>query len=875
VEIVEMTRVHGVPSPRAIKLKERLLASPFDMDLARVRAYTKIWKEMGDEGDRMPCMRAARSLAETLRTIDILIGEDERLVATRGAGLRCENIGVERFNFNGSYDMALSIMTARKHIPRASGWAREELENDLLPFWNGRTALHIMVRRFREEGLTGKTSLMGPVDTYRLIRGIGGPEKILELLKGLPALIAAQRKAESEGGGTQSLTDAGSKSETAAGRALAGLKRLARLARLGLAFGEYGVFSVPKNLWLQAPLQGHLVPGYPRVLELGFEGIAERARKALQELKSDDDDYSQRKEFYESVIVSAGAVCGYSQRYAELAERMAAETSEGERKAELMEVAERCRQVPAKPPRNFMEALQSILMTNNVLIISYGVDNIFSPGRVDQYLYPYYRKDVESGRITRDQALEALEEYLIKLASHTVFGPNNITIGGLDKEGNDATNEVSYLLLQAFENIRGMGTGIAVRISHKTPREFLLRACAVNRHTAGVGFYNDDIVIRDLVEDGYSLQDARNYSVVGCVEPAGTGDSYSSTALNGFWMTGVLELALNRGRRLITGSRQIGVPTPDPREFRSFEDLKDAVEKQLSLVIERGVRMKEILDRTFADFFPNPLLSSTIEGCLESGRDATRGGARYNHGCMNAQALGTMTDSLAAIRWAVFDQKVVSMDELLKVLAANFKGYDSLRQTLLRKAPKYGNDDPRADEIAAWLSEVITHEGRKYTSWRGGRYRCSMVSSATQVLEGWFCGASPDGRLAMQAVSNSMSPSNGMEMSGMTATLKSAALAGNANYSDGTALNLRVSPLALRSEESLDKLASLIEAYFVLEGRHVQLNPVDAETLRDAQAHPEKYPELTVKVSGYSARFAELPRALQDDIISRTEFEGL
>jgi pyruvate formate-lyase/glycerol dehydratase family glycyl radical enzyme len=872
MDIMEMAPTRGIPSPRANKLKEQLLASPFDIDLARVRAYTRIWGEMGADGDRTPCMRAARAFAETLRGIDIFIGDEERLVGTRGAYLRSENIGVERFNCFSSYDMAISIMTARKHIKRVSDKSRSELENELLPFWKGKTAFHFIARRFKEERIIEKSRPLGPVDTYRLFKGVGGFDKALSLLKKLPALITAHDQAEDEVESVQSLSGVHSRTGGVARRSVTNLKNL---ARLGLSFAKYGEIMVHDSLWLQAPLQGHLVPGYPRVLELGFQGIAERARQGLEELKEGDEDYLRRKEFYESVIISADAVCDYSLRYAELAERKAAEAATEERKSELLETAERCRRVPARPPESFMEALQSILITGTVMIISYGVDNIFSPGRVDQYLYPCYKKDIESGQITRDQALEALEEYLIKLSAHTVFGPNQITIGGLDKEGNDATNEVSFLLLEALENIRGMGDGLAVRISGKTPHEFLLRSCAVNQYTAGVAFYNDDIVIRDLMDDGYSLEDARNYSVVGCVEPEGTGDSYSSTALNGFWPIGVLELALNGGRRLITGSRRVGVDTPDPRQFGSFEDVKDAFEKQLSFVIEKSVRMKEVTDRVFADFFPNPLLSSTIEGCLESGLDATRGGARYNHGCVNAQALGTMTDSLAAIRWAVFDEKIVSMDELLKALSVNFKGYDSLRQTLLRKAPKYGNDDPRADEIAAWISEIFTREGGKHTSWRGGRYRCSMVSSATQVLEGWFCGATPDGRLALEPVSNGMSPSNGMELSGPTATLRSAALAGDVNYSDGSALNMRVSPLALKSEENLEKFASLLEAYFIMGGRHVQFNPLDAATLRDAQAHPEKYPDLTVKVSGYSARFAEIVKALQDDIIARTEFEEL
>ena len=869
MEIIEITKARGVPSPRTHRLKEQLVESVFDMDLERVRAYTRAWKEMGSRGDTVPCMRAARALEETLCNIGICIGENERLVGTRGESLRAENLGVERSNFFGSYDLAVINSTPGVRVERASEKCRSELEKDLLPFWEGKTMVHLALKQLEEEGLIKRNRPLGPVAGYRLFQHVGGFNGLLLKLKELGNFVTASIQTE----GAHSQAGDVSQMRTIASRVT--LTNIRNVTKLAIAALKFGRLLMPDQLWLQMSMQGHLVPGFPRVLELGFEGIAERARRRLQELKAGDRDYQQRKDFYESVIVSADAVCAYSYRYAELAERMAAESTTEDRRAELLEVAERCRRVPAKPPESFMEALQSIQMTHNAVIISYGVDNIFTPGRVDQYLYPYYRKDLEAGLITREQALDALEEYLVKITSNSIFGPNHITIGGIDKEGNDVTNELSFLFMEALENIRGMGAGLAVRISHQTPRDFLLRACAVNQYTAGVGFYNDDIVIRDLMDDGYSLQDARNYSVVGCVEPEGTGDSYSSTALNGFWLTGVLELALGQGKRPITGSNQVGLPTPDPRGFRSFDEMKDAFEKQLAFVIEKGVAMKEVTDRVFADHFPNPVLSSTIEGCLESGHDATRGGARYNHACVNVQGLGTVTDSLAAIKWAVFDEKVVTMEELLKVMSVNFRGYDSLRTTLLRKAPKYGNDDPRADDIAAWVSEIFTREGGKYTSWRGGRYRCSMVSSATQVVEGLFCMATPDGRLALEPISNSMSPSNGMEMSGSTALLKSAALAGDANYSDGTALNIRVNPSAIKSEENLGKFASLIEAYFVMGGRQVAFSPLDAETLRDAQAHPEKYPDLTVKVSGYSARFAELVKQLQDDIIARTEFEQL
>lgn len=890
MESVGLKSETGTLSARIVRLKEEALSSPLHIDMARIRAYTRVWRETGEEGERNPCMRAALALRETLRTIDVVIGENDRLVGSKGASLMTDIIPIERYNFEGSCSVipllplyiAMNPPTQKEFI-RALRDCREELEKEILPFWRRRTVQERKLEAWKREGLYKpvRLPLKTPWDIVKAYRAFGGLEK----LKSVASVARNDGGAEGKG----------ERGRDGAGRFPLGLRDGLRRLRQGwgdacVALGISGLRSAlrlpsrvmafmnewfPDFLWFSGAMQGHLIPGFHRVLEIGFEGLAGQARERLARLEEGDPQYHQRRDFLESVIVSAEAVREFACRYAELAERMAESADVPERKEELLAIAERCRRVPMKPPRDFMEALQSLYLTHVVLIISYGFDNVFSAGRVDQYLYPYYRKDLEEGRMTREQALEALEEYLIKISRNRFFGPNNITIGGLDKEGKDATNELSYLFLEALESLGGMGNGLSVRISRLTPRDFLLRACAVNRRTAGVSFFNDEVIIRDLTADGYALEDARNYSIVGCVEPHGTGDSYSPTALNGFWMAGVLEMALNRGRRKVTGSRLIGVPTPDPRSFRSFDDVKEAFARQLSFVMEKAVRMKEASDRVFAESFPNPLLSSTIEGCLESGMDATRGGARYNHGCINIQGLGTVADSLAAVKWAVFDEKAVTMEELLHALDSDFRGHESLRETLRRKAPKYGNDDPRADGIAEWISRTFTGEARKYRSFRGDAYRCSCVSSATQLVEGYFCTATPDGRGALEPVSNSMSPSNGMERTGLTAVLKSAAVAGDADYSDGTALNVRVNPLALRSSENVEKLASLIEAYFALGGRHVQLNPVDAATLRDAQAHPERYPDLTVKVSGYSARFVELPRALQDDIIARTEFETL
>jgi Pyruvate-formate lyase len=519
-----------------------------------------------------------------------------------------------------------------------------------------------------------------------------------------------------------------------------------------------------------------------------------------------------------------------------------------------------------------MEALQSIWMTQALLVLSYGEDSIICPGRADQFLFPFYKKDKETGLITYEDALEAVEEYFIKLSTFISFGPNNVTIGGLDRQGQDAVNEVSYLMLDAHKRLKGLRNGLAVRISDKTPRDFLVKACETHRYTAGVAFYNDAVVIRDLLKDGYPLEDARDYSIVGCVEPTGTGNNSGYTAGSGVRLSVILEMALNEGRTFSYKWKQFGLKTPAAGEFKTFEEVKKAFADQLSYSMDLMAQKTRIKDQIFAEFFPSPLLSSTIEGCIESGQDITQGGARINHGSVSARGVATVANSLAAIRWAVFEEKLLTMEEMVRHLRNNFKDAEFLRQQLIQKAPKYGNAEPKVDDLAVWVTDLYSREARKHKRLLGGMYRTLLVASGTQVYEGRDCWATPDGRLARQPVSNGISPSNGTEMNGVTAAMRSVAVACFPNMSNGCGFNMNLNPLTIRTDEGLDKFASLIEGFFDLGGRQVQFNPFSRETLQEAQKNPKNFPDLMVKVSGYSFRFVDLSRALQDDIINRTEF---
>lgn len=844
----------GVTSNRAAKLKENLLGSPYEIDIERARFYTKSWRRTEDAE---PCMRAARALEETLRSVSLRIDPDERLVGAWTVKPLANPIPVERGEFNTVLELELDRLLKRNRRPfHIEEDERRELERDILPYWRNRTVRDRKIELWKREGIY-EPQRLGPRSLRRIVRGMGW-------------------------------RNAGKIAWLTIGKSVRNIPRIPRMQK--------ELAGVRPNLALTVfDVQGHLVPGYRRVLELGFNGIASLARGQLAGLQSavdgDGRDYERQKDFLESVMASAGAVCEFADRYAELARKTAAEHREGDQCAEeLLRIAERCERVPAEPARTFMEALQSLWMTQVALSISYGMAGILSIGRVDQYLYPYYEADVAAGRITRQEALEAVEEYLVKLAAELIMlietgresasemgvGSNTITIGGLDSEGNDATNEVSHLFLEAYGGLRSLANNLCVRISPATPRDFLVKACENYRQTSGLALFNDEVIIAEMVEDGYELADARDYSIVGCVEPTSTGKCFSCTAGNDISLAGVLEMALNEGRMLFSGKR-VGAETGDPARFESFEDVKSAFVRQLSFNVAKLVGAVELLDQAYADGYPSPLLASTLDGCVESGMDLTWGGARYNFGSVTGRGLGTVVDSLAAVRWAVFERGMLTIEELVRLLCTNFRGAEGerIRQELVRRAPKYGNDDEEIDELAAWVTRVFSDEVKKHQCGRGGFYRPGIFSYGVHVLDGMYLGATPDGRRAGEPVSNGISPVNGTERAGPTAVLRSAARAGGSRLSDGTALNMRLSPALIESDESLEKLASLILGYFEMGGRHVQFNVVDTATLKDAQAHPENYPDLVVRVSGYCAYFTDLGRSIQEDIIARTQFGEL
>ncbi|MBT9173048.1 MAG: Choline trimethylamine-lyase [Syntrophomonadaceae bacterium] len=798
---------------RIKKFKDRLASAVYRLDLERVRYYTQAYKLTENEPSYI---RAAMGLEKTLTSMTIRIEDEELIVGSKSAVAWGDPIYIEASVNHPHIKLALDMYGSGKSV---------------------------------EEALEGMGGGGLGVENAAFLRELPNisEEEYSELAKEIIPYW---------------------KNKTVEAR------RIALWEKEGVITDRKAIASYGNPVgWIVTdhPPQGHLTVGIKKVLDMGFAGIALQAEQKLEGLKGQAESAKAAKDFWESVLVSAQAVCSFASRYAALAGEMA-QKANGQRKNDLLEIKERCLRVPMEPPRNFMEALQSIWITQVVALISYGGSSIIAPGRLDQFLYPFYRKDLDTGRITREQALEALMEYYIKLATNIYFGPNNVTIGGIDRDGEDAVNDVSYLFLDVHLRLKGcMRNGLAVRISPKTPPDFLRRACYTYRYAGGVALYNDDVVIRDLLFDGYSLEDARNYSIVGCVEPTGTGNNNGYTATNGISLMALFEAALNEGGRYVSGWKPIGPATPPASSFETFHDVKEAFIKQLSSAVDECVRAADLKDRVIADYYPLPLLSSTIEGCVESGKDITGGGARYNHGCITNGSLATVANSMAAVRQVVFDQKLLSMEELVRRLRNNFQDAENLRRQML-VIPKYGNDDEYVDELAVWITSAYNQEVRKHKFWMGGVYRPCIISVATHIAWGASLGASPDGRVAGAPIANGISPANGDERNGLTALFASAAKVCSIPMSDGTALNVILNPLTVRTDEGLSKFVSLIETYFALGGRQVQFNPMSRETLLDAQKNPERYPDLNVKVSGFSFRFIDLTIKVQNDIIARTEF---
>ena len=642
---------------------------------------------------------------------------------------------------------------------------------------------------------------------------------------------------------------------------------------------EAGVFTE----FMEQRGPGHTVSGN-RTYQNGLLDIKEEIRRCIEALDFLRDSAAHKKlEELKAMEITADAMIHYAQRHSKAAADLAKKEKDPERRKELERIASVCAHVPAHTPRDFWEALQHYWFVHLGVITELNPWDAFNPGRLDQHLYPFYVKGLKKGILTKEKARELLQAFWIKFnnqpappkvgvtaeesCTYTDFAL--INTGGVRADGSDAVNELSYLILEVVEEMRLTQPSSMVQISRKTPDRFLRRALEIIRTGFGQpSVFNTDVIIQELLRQGKSIEDARNGGASGCVETGAFGkESYILTGY--FNMVKVLEITLSNGLDPRTG-KKIGLETGDAAKFGSFGELLEAFKKQLYYFVNIKVTGNNIIERLYAELLPVPFLSLFIDDCVAKGKDYNDGGARYNTNYVQGVGLGTMADSLAAVKHNVFDKKHVTMGQLLKALKTDFGGDEPLRQRLVNRTPKYGNDDDYADEIMREVFEAYycAIEGRPNT--KGGCYRINLLPTTVHVYFGKLVGATPDGRKASEPLSEGVSPVQGADRKGPTAVLNSAAKIDHVR-TGGTLLNQKFTPQLLADEEGLDKLASLIRTYFRLDGHHIQFNVVSSGMLRDAQKHPEKHRDLIVRVAGYSDYFVDLNVDLQNEIIKRTE----
>ena len=674
---------------------------------------------------------------------------------------------------------------------------------------------------------------------------------------------------------------------------------------------------------------GHVTVKYEEVLAIGYEGIIAKAQKELDESNVGDGDYAKKSRFLEAVILSCQAVIDYAHRYAELAEQMAYQCQDPTRKQELLQIASNCTRVPEKGARNFYEACQSFWFVQQLIQMESSGHSI-SPGRFDQYMYPYYKSDMEAGNLTREFAQELMDCIWVKLndlnkcrdaasaegfAGYSLF--QNLIAGGQNKDGEDVTNDLSFMCIQASMHVHLPAPSLSVRVWNGSPHEFLIKAAELTRTGIGLpAYYNDEVIIPALQNRGLSLADAREYNIIGCVEPqkAGKTDGWHDAAF--FNMCRPLELVFSNG---MDKGELVGIQTGDVTKMTTFEEFYDAYKKQMEYCISLLVNADNAIDVAHAERVPLPFESCMVDDCISRGLSVQEGGAIYNFTGPQGFGIANMADSLYAIRKLVYEDKKVSMEEYKEALAWNYdKGLDkqsvkdisemilkgmqdggmnvtedtakAVLTTVMRlkpteeqlrrfteihhmidEVPKYGNAIDDVDYFARDVAYTYTRPMQKYHNPRGGQYQAGLYPVSANVPLGGQTGATPDGRYAHTPVADGVSPSAGKDVKGPTAAATSVSRLDHFIVSNGTLFNQKFHPSALAGREGLEKFVSLIQTFFDQKGMHMQFNVVDRETLLDAQKHPEKYSHLVVRVAGYSALFTTLSRSLQDDIIRRTE----
>ena len=696
-------------------------------------------------------------------------------------------------------------------------------------------------------------------------------------------------------------------------------------------FMNHGIFTVGNYFYNGV---GHVNVNYEKVINCGLETYIEECKAQLATLTRGQGDYAEKRNFWESVIESCEAVITYARRYSDLALSLAADCTDSDRKAELLTIAEACDHVPAKPARSFHEACQGFWFIQQLMQMESSGHSI-SPGRFDQYMYPFFKADLDAGKITYESAQELIDCIWVKLndlnkvrdaasaegfAGYGLF--QNLIVGGQDEYGLDATNDLSYMCMEAQMHVRLPQPSLSIRVWNGSPHSLLIKAAAVTREGMGVpAFYNDEVIIPSMMSRGYTLEDARGYCIIGCVEPSACHktDGWHDAAF--FNMVRPLELVFSSG---MDKGEQIGPKTMDVLEMTSFEQFFDAYKAQQEFFIEMMAQADNAVDAAHAVRCPLPFESCLIDDCIANGKSVQEGGCHYNFTGPQGFGIANVADSLAVMRKLVFEDGVITMAEMKQALADNFgKGatnkramelttdaaklldaegkevnadlikaiymgfknashisadkkarYDEMLNTIA-DVPKYGNDLREVDLFAREVGQTYTKPLLAHTNPRGGMFHAGLYPVSANVPLGHQAGASPDGRLSNTPIADGVGPMSGRDVKGPTATANSVSRLDLGDASNGTLLNQKFHPSALAGEMGLEKFVAYLRGFFDQKGMHVQYNVISRETLLDAQAQPENYKTLVVRVAGYSALFTTLSRSLQDDIISRTEQSSL
>ncbi len=638
------------------------------------------------------------------------------------------------------------------------------------------------------------------------------------------------------------------------------------------------------SVGLRNGVSGETTCDHEKLLRVGLKGYMDECRANIAATRSASVEDQAKIDFWNACIIQCEGLITYAHRMAEEAERQAAACTDPERREELLQIAENCRVVPENPPGSFWQALQTVWFAHVYFHIEVCT-TACGFGRFDQYLWPFYEKDViREKNITAGRALELLECLYLKAcevyevrdhwyASSFAGYPmwQILVVGGQTPDGRDATNDLSYLCLDAAAEMQTTQPVMAVRVWEKTPEALLRKGCKmVQAGMANPGFFNDEAAMKMSLGKGCSMEEARDWTIVGCIQPGPGGGATDGSPDAGYVNAPkVLELVLHNGIDPATGE-QTGLQTGDPRDFKNIEELKDAVKKQLLYFYDKIRIGYNMMQPYHAMRYPVIFASMVTKGCVETGRSVQQGGAKYSTAGMFVTGAANLADSLVAIEKCVFEDGDLSMDELVRVLDRNFEGAERTRQLLINKPAKFGNDDEHVDSVYREMMQFIASNVQSWEDARGGHYSFCNLSQTVNVSHGAACGATPDGRLAGEAFCDNASPMMGRDLKGPTATVKSVASTGMENFHDGALFNIRFDPQGVSGEKGLQSIEGIIRTFFHYGGEHIQINVVDDETLRAAQEHPENYRGLMVRVAGYMAYFTELDRDAQNSIIYRT-----